>query len=255
MKLDETRASQPQLPGSGPRAGAPDLHAACWRREMECTQAQSWFHDALPKPLDAGTETTTDDGHLVSRLPLESPRAAAKGAPVAGRVHAPPDGVVTGSVAPGTTSRATTAIVAVREPTDGAAQPRAGAEASARASPPAVHDPAGLLLRADRPAEPLAKPARTPLPARAARQGEALPVRVHVEGDAGHAGVWIGLDATAHGDLALIGASLGRWLLNAGYGSSTWTCNGRPMRAPAAAPAAAAQADHPTTAPVQGDSR
>lgn len=252
MKLNETAGPPLQLLESGPRAGASDLQAASWQREMERAQVQDWFHPALPNPPDTDAEKTSRDDQHASAERSSAPRGSVRPAvPIAGSVHFQPHGVAS-SAALEATLRATTASFAVREPVH-ATPPRTLSEVSVHGSSPAASDSASRAPGAGRVEGQLADSAKASRSARTVRHDGALPVRIHVEGDAGHATVWIGLDAAARDDLALIGESLGRWLLDAGYGSSTWICNGRPMRAPAAAAGAAAQTDHPTTTPVRGD--
>jgi hypothetical protein len=67
--------------------------------------------------------------------------------------------------------------------------------------------------------------------ASAAPRAGRLPVRVHVEGDESQSTVWLGVDAAALAQLPGLATAVRRWLMNAGYGTPSWICNGQPMSA------------------------
>jgi hypothetical protein len=55
------------------------------------------------------------------------------------------------------------------------------------------------------------------------------PIRVHVEGDAERATVWLGMDASASLDIPAVTRAIALWLSRAGYGQPTWICNGQAL--------------------------
>lgn len=260
MRLDE--AMQAQAAGAqrsdatGKRTVA-DPQA--WRREMERTQAQSWFHRFDDRP---------------ESLPERSGRAA----PAASVRDGRPAAAETASVVPAAASRSPFTVQPVRlslpaVQADGGAPfplPRPlplspheqypqrvgpGATAAPAVQPtvpsapalPAVDAPFpgidAAILDLERPGQAGAATERGPtatspdetgaassLPARAAKgDGAKVPVRVHVEGDAQRATVWLGVDAAADLDMTSLTRAIGRWLASAGYGTPIWICNGRTL--------------------------
>jgi hypothetical protein len=242
------------------RAGPADNNATqqdagsplAWRREMERAQADAWFHEALQTPQDRREQAGPRDQRASQRrsapvdphpmvehhpatddrrqgaplLPAQRERFAAVVKTLAAQPGVSP---VPGVAAP------PIAVIS-------SAAPRLGMQAEATAPRPAVDLP--VPPNTDRPSIALAallEPAGpealeanlTELHTARARppagepHTERLPVRVHIEGDAQRATVWLGVDAQAHAELPAVAEAIGRWLAQAGYGVPTFVCNGR----------------------------
>jgi hypothetical protein len=247
--LMQRRAVPADNNATSPEAGSP----LAWRREMERAQADAWFHGALQTPQGRREQAgSRDDGPSSHRSAPADPR------PTAEHRHATNDRRQDGPLLPAH-REAFAAVVRTLvaqpgiSPVLGATTlpvaamssggPHLGMPAETAAPRPAVDLP--LPPNTDRPSialaalptgpaepealeanptEPHASGARPP-----AREPntERLPVRVHIEGDAQHATVWLGVDAQARAELPAVAEAIGRWLAQAGYGVPTFVCNGR----------------------------
>lgn len=222
-----------------------------WRREMERAQSDAWFLGTLPTPSTTRqtaalpSAATAKPVHAaVARSPAGHSRdgAAAKDAsiePRASHGEHPATSSTAARHASASSAQQTppagAGIAAVRTmaiSTESAVQLRQSPDLALRLT--ALTTPRGALevpveVHIGAPAEE--PPATAEDRSTAAPRAGRLPVRVHVEGDAMQSTVWLGVDAAALAQLPGLAAAVRRWLMNAGYGTPSWICNGQPMSA------------------------
>lgn len=246
MKLDDAlQAAMGRGPQASAGVGMSGTDASAWQREMERAQVHTWFHgwggDAARSQVQPPT------GPAPRReAPLAPLKAAAHGGAVVsgGRagagvaVAASLPGWGTGSLggsSPTTQGQLAIQVTPVqRDVREGSTMPLATARVDALGR---------VTARVDALAVTGPEPASTG-PDRASRQAASnasesspMPVRVHIEGDAEQATVWLGMNAQSVVHLPQLTQAIGRWLARTGYREARWVCNGQPVdpsRAPVA---------------------
>lgn len=245
MRVDDlplpsaARAEASSNPATRETGDGHDLLA--WQREMERAQARDWFHEALPAHAVEAAARRTGGDSIPAGRPAEA-GSTGRPRPAPSARMADEDRHVDAHEAPFAPPRSTSADAMRPRTAFGAADPRATTDAS----PEALTPPALGLTRAANVATPMTQqvvqahhPSSRQMTGPAAeveRRIDPLPIRVHLEGDEAAVTVWLGVDAKAAGELAPLQQAIGRWLLAAGYGATTWICNGKPVPAPALHP-------------------
>jgi len=208
-----------------------------WRREMERAQADSWFHGVLPRHR----ELASQHGQADRRADGKPGANAAE--PLQGQRHV--DATMrpfADAALPGNRLEAHEASAAAGRLVAGGAafvgQIATGARAFMAEMPVPDAAAASRFMAGPRPVasrESDSEPFDA-LPGSAgdasARAAEDLPIRVHIEGDAEAATVWLGMNASVSAELAAAKDVIGRWLARTGYGPATWVCNGRVIDPP-----------------------
>jgi hypothetical protein len=231
--LAQTLGSQVSKPA--PPAVAEPLG---WRREMERAQADSWFHGVLPQHQELASQHGQADRRAEGRPganaaePLQGQRhvdatmrviadaalsgnrpEAREASMAAGQSLVNGSVAVVGQIAPG----AKVFVTEVPVP-DAATAGRFMARPLPGTSRESDSEPFDALPGATGDAS--------------ASAAEDLPIRVHIEGDAEAATVWLGMNASVSAELAAAKDVIGRWLARTGYGPATWICNGRVIDPP-----------------------
>jgi hypothetical protein len=267
MKLDDAIPALLPKPLGAQGAGARRLEATnvlpdAWRQEMERAQVESWFPGALPTPrgvipsaeepprIGEGAASTIRNSDSPSPLPGRQGNGKSLGAIVdSGTQHVAgqPSRDSSGgrnllrSLAPG--SRPVLALSA-----HGESAPAGSVALAATRGPESNSSPLHVSML--RPVDAVPGRAGAPLAegseasdagaavksrgrqaASAPPEGQ-LPVRVHVEGDAQQATVWLGVDAGAYAELPAVTQAIARWMARSGYGAATWICNGQILDRP-----------------------
>lgn len=241
MSLGTLISGDPSAPIASKGRPAPaHVHAnseLVWRREMEKAQATTWFKGVLHKAdLDEDARASSERSSV-----RPADRNTTIGSPTHARspqqstwTHAPvavncsvtaaseqPGEALTSAPCPVGTS--STRMVDVKYDRSEVATTQLQVrgvrkESAVKGSP---------RLNPDIDSKSSAGSAATQHASPPPEREDTLPVRVHVEGDARGATVWLGINAAAQGELPALQATISRWLAQKGYGSPTWICNGR----------------------------
>lgn len=267
MKLESWPTA---LPGNAPEPSSQALDrwvcaaSDAWRQEMEKVQSEGWFHpvgdstgnkrmaigwlarDAAPRgaagvvskssdtaspgPVGA-TSSAPEDGSLATpqhgpvrstAAPIESAgQLQLSGAAAQGKVPNP-EGPVSYRAAPTDIPCPTVSATGHTAPTH---TPLVTAWGLVSEEAPKANDTlhAPDLSGAD---------SASPRAALAASDEHSPPVRIHVEGDARSATVWLGVDAAVRPQVLALQHAVALWLSHSGYSSLRWVCNGAPLAAP-----------------------
>jgi hypothetical protein len=211
VKLDELNLAALLQAHQGQADASPNggTSPQAWRREMEKAQADAWFHEALRTPQhrdEAASQVASRPVHPSALgLPVETTHHAASHvqATRTRATAAPIEEVPTPLPAtPSALSVAASAVSAASRAAALGSEPFATITEEAFA--PIVSD-MHVTVPVDLEAEVLAQaeafssqaPDADARPTARPTDGNRLPVRVHIEGDARQATVWLGVDAAA----------------------------------------------------------
>jgi hypothetical protein len=256
MKLDDALQAVVPTARALPGAAATDMSPDAWRREMERQQAETWFQGPLALS-DSGRLPAASSG---SNAGVSSGSARPASPPARTDAHSPATrGKASASAQPNRTASERAAFddhrrSAQQVPARGTAVPAAGGMSNQAIADGAVLDVAANPVSPSLPRFVLASgfaanSAESDAPQPPERAAAKLPqsqesqaaVRVHVEGDAKAATVWLGVDASALAELPSLTQTIARWLTRQGYGAPTWICNGQTLTEPVPTHAAARQ--------------